>query len=218
MKLKTLLILYNLLISFFFVLTGIFSAHNTGELVSSLIFLPLIFYFTTTLLKRFRRVRPLKPLGQLAKAPPAPIANTPVTEIPALEPEEIKDVIDVDRRVFLKLIGSAGVTLFMFALFTKKAQAAFFGSVPGPGIVGLKDSAGNKIDPAIKKRTDGYKISQIDDASPAFYGFIDPTGAWYIQKEDSTGNYRYTKGSTSFSTNWTNRATLTYDYFNIVFP
>jgi hypothetical protein len=35
--------------------------------------------------------------------------------------------------------------------------------------------------------------------------------------EDSSSNFRYTKGSSSFSTNWTGRAGLTYDYFDSVF-
>ena len=109
------------------------------------------------------------------------------------------------------------ISLFLFSVFTQKAHGAFFGSVPGPGTVSLKDTSGAQIDPAIKTPTDGYKISQIDDSSPAFYGFIDKTGAWFIMKEDSTGAYRYAKGSSSFSTNWTNRAILSYDYFDAIF-
>ena len=119
--------------------------------------------------------------------------------------------------MFLKLIGSAGLSLFMFTLFTKRAEAAFFGSVPGPGTVSIKDSAGNKIDPSEKQPTDGYKITELDDSVPAYYGFINKDGAWFIQKEDSNGSYRYTKGPSGFTTSWTNRASLTYDYFDNVF-
>ena len=57
------------------------------------------------------------------------------------------------------------MTVFLFSIFTKRAQAAFFGSVPGPGIVGLKDSSGVRIDPAKHHPTDGYKINRIDDDS-----------------------------------------------------
>jgi len=134
-------------------------------------------------------------------------------------PEEMPmGVADGDKRLFLKLIGSTGVSLLLMALFTKKAQAAFFGSVPGPGVVAIKDSAGNKIDPAEKNPTDGYEITDIDDSSsPAYYGFVKKTGAWYIMEEDSTGSYRYYKGSSNYSVSWTGRALLSYDYFNSVF-
>jgi hypothetical protein len=84
--------------------------------------------------------------------------------------------------------------------------------------VALKDSQGNQIDPSEKGPTDGYSISEIDDdALPSYYGFVDKDGRWYISKEDSAGSYRYTKGNSSFSTNWGNRAALTYDYFDVIF-
>ena len=66
-----------------------------------------------------------------------------------------------------------------------------------------------------------YKVSDVDDdASPNYYGFIDADGNWYILKETvAAGNntYRYAKGASDYTTNWTNRATLTYDYYNEVF-
>ena len=94
----------------------------------------------------------------------------------------------------------------MFSLFTKKAEAAFFGSVPGPGTISIKDTTGAKIDPAVKHPTDGYKISRLDDSSPAYYGFTNKDGAWFIMKEDANGSYTYAVGSTAFATNWSNRA------------
>ncbi|HHD92284.1 MAG TPA: hypothetical protein ENL06_01500 [Candidatus Portnoybacteria bacterium] len=63
---------------------------------------------------------------------------------------------------------------------------------------------------------DIYHISDIDDSSPAYYGFVDKDGNWYIMKED-TGTYRYCKGTTDYSTNWSNRASLTYDYYDNIF-
>lgn len=59
-----------------------------------------------------------------------------------------------------------------------------------------------------------------DDASPNYYGFTDKEGNWYIMRETiSSGadTYRYTKGESNYDTNWTNRASLTYDYFYNVF-
>lgn len=61
-----------------------------------------------------------------------------------------------------------------------------------------------------------YKVSDIDSSTPSYYGFIKFDGSWYIMKE-SSGTYRYVKGASSYSTNWTNRASLTYDYYDQVF-
>ena len=62
-----------------------------------------------------------------------------------------------------------------------------------------------------------YKVSDVDDdASPNYFGFMDAAGAWYILKEDTTAKtYRYIAGKTDYTTNWTNRASLTYTYFNL---
>ena len=63
-----------------------------------------------------------------------------------------------------------------------------------------------------------YHVSDIDSTGPNYYGFIDKDGAWYIIKEDTTAlSYRYCKGTSDYSSNWDNRATLTYDYFDAVF-
>lgn len=64
-----------------------------------------------------------------------------------------------------------------------------------------------------------YKISDIDTASdPKYYGNVAADGSWYIMKESTSGGtFRYANGTSSYSTNWTGRASLTYDYFNVVF-
>jgi hypothetical protein len=59
-----------------------------------------------------------------------------------------------------------------------------------------------------------------DDASPNYYGYVDKDGNWYIMKETvSAGNdtYRFIKGSSDYTTNWTNRISLSYDYFYTIF-
>lgn len=66
-----------------------------------------------------------------------------------------------------------------------------------------------------------YKISDVDaDASPNYYGYTRKDGYWYILKETvSAGNdtYRYAKGTSGYTTNWTNRVSLTYNYFDTEF-
>lgn len=145
----------------------------------------------------------------------AEIVSTDLTETNTIT-DNIKDR---QRRQFLKILGGGGMSLIvMMFLMPNRAQAAFFGSVPGPGVVAIKDSSGNKIDPAEKKPTDGYTISEIDDdSSPSYYGFIQKDGLWYIARENADGSYRYASGNSNFSNNWSIRATLTYDYFDSVF-
>ncbi len=194
---------------------GLLGAKNIPQLISGLIFLPLAGYFILQVLPKRKRAINIPNIvlePSELKQPKKETKEKATKETPIKLPR-----IDLDKRQFLKLIGSAGLSLFLFSIFAKKAEAAFFGSVPGPGTVAIKDTSGNLIDPAIKTPTDGYKITQLDDSSPAYYGFLEKNGAWFIMKEDSSGNYRYTKGSSSFSTNWTDRASLTYNYFDVIF-
>lgn len=226
---KNLFISYCLLITILFTFVAIINAHTLFETITAFIYLPFVFFFTKELVRHTRlfssstvkdansiKSRAGKPAGSANKPPAFPISKADLAAIPA--PERGR-VMDADRRVFLKLIGSAGISVFMLALFTKKAQAAFFGSVPGPGVIALKDIAGNKIDPAKHHPTAGFKIARLDDTSSstyAYYGFVDKTGAWYLQREQLTGadagQYLYSTGSSDFSTAWTNRASPTPAY------
>lgn len=54
-------------------------------------------------------------------------------------------------------------------------------------------------------------VDKDDDAEPNYFGFQDGDGNWYIMKEESNA-YRYTAGTSDYSTNWGNRASLSYDY------
>lgn len=68
---------------------------------------------------------------------------------------------------------------------------------------------------------EGYFAADGDsDASPNYYGFVRADGSWYILKETLSAGadtYKYAKGDNNYSTNWGNRAGLTYDYFHNVF-
>lgn len=203
---KRLVIYYNFIVVTTMVLMGFVGVQTYSDLISSILFFPLAAYFWLMVVPTHQKSNPDKFKAVALK----------------VEPERLEKVnqkkLDFDRRTFLKLIGSAGLAVFFFSIFTKRAHGAFFGSIPGPGTISVKDSTGNVIDPAIKTPTDGYKITQIDDAtSTTYFGYMNKDGAWYISREDSSGNYRYTKGASDFSTNWTNRASLTYDYFDNIF-
>lgn len=64
-----------------------------------------------------------------------------------------------------------------------------------------------------------YEFSDGDEASdPTYFGFLAKDGRWFIKRfTASTNQMRYTKGTSDYFTNWTNRATLTYDYYDIIF-
>lgn len=143
---------------------------------------------------------------------------------PQVEPEtttpktENLKVSDIDKRVFLKLIGGTGLTFLLFSILNKKAEKLLPGiAQPEQGLTLLKDTAGNKIDPAQTHPTDGYIISEMDGGDNTFYGFINKDGAWYIMKEETTGSFRYSRGNSNFPDFWTKRNDLKYDYFDNVF-
>lgn len=73
-----------------------------------------------------------------------------------------------------------------------------------------------------------FAASDVDDAGATkYYGMLDREGNWYIIREDTAaGQFRYAtkqhqSGESSTYPNytdaWDNRATLVYDYFNVVF-
>lgn len=236
---KKVLFYYNFIIITIITMIGFLQAESWPQVVSAVLFFPLVIYFGQFILPQKRRALPFDeetlplhlalaaefsestpppPVGKKVSDTNVPTAEEDYQETGAVIGEILENGFDIDKRLFLKLIGSAGLTVFFFSLFTKKAHGAFFGSTPGPGTIAIKDSAGDKIDPAILQPTDGYKITQLDDStSTAYYGFVDKSSRWFIMKEDGTGAYRYARGDSSFSTNWTGRAGLTYDYFDVTF-
>jgi len=70
--------------------------------------------------------------------------------------------------------------------------------------------------PGREDLTRKYNIADKDDSSnPKYYGFTDYEGNWYILRENTTTKtYRYVNGDSDYETNWTNRASLSYDYYH----
>lgn len=131
---------------------------------------------------------------------------------------ESEDVIETDRRSFIKLIGVTGISLFLYSIFTKRAQFPFMENRSESDSVSLQDIAGNKIDPVERQPTDGYRITEFDDSIIAYYGFTHKDNSWFIMQEDTdTGSFRYVRGNSDFAGRWTNRENLKYDYFINVF-
>lgn len=76
----------------------------------------------------------------------------------------------------------------------------------------------NEINQTINASLEQYKVCDVDDSStPKYYGFADKDENWYILRDNGSGEYRYVKGSGSYATAWTNRASQSYDYYYNVF-
>ena len=126
--------------------------------------------------------------------------------------------IDTNRRDFLKLIGSAGILALIMGLFGRRGGISpiMGGNIETESIT-LKNVSGNVINPAENSPTDGYSISQIDDSVPAYFGFVNKNGGWFIMREGEDSAYRYAKGESNFTQSWANRLKLDYNYFDKVF-
>jgi len=182
-------------------ISGFLSTTEYAHLISAILFTPLAIYFLKVIFPRKRHALVI-PETEIVDEILATPQIEKVKNNKVEKPIKLQRHFDTDRRMFLKLIGSAGLSIFLLAIFTRKAHGAFFGSVPGPGTVALKDTTGTQIDPARHHPTEGYKISRLDDSSPAYYGFTNKDGAWFIMKEDSSGNYTYATGSSGFTASW----------------
>lgn len=180
------------------------TATSYTQLVLACLFYPPIAYFIFMFFPR-------KPKTiAVAQQPTAAATIQPVAAA-----EETVGIVDTDKRAFLKLIGAAGLSLFLFSIFNRRAEGLFFGKA---GTTSLEDIDGNKISPAERQPTDGYQICEIDDTYTAYYGFINKEGAWYIMKQDpDTGSVRYVRGDANFPDSWNTRENLSYDYFSTVF-
>lgn len=217
---KKLLIYYGFIVTSTMVLAGFLGASSTPQLISAVFFYPLAMYFTLLILPKRNRAIILPQTLPVVKEKKVQrkISEEKISETVKLQPIE-EGKVDKERRAFLKAIGTAGMTIFLLSIFTKKAQGAFFGSMPGPGTVALKDIAGNKIDPAVKHPTDGYRIAELDDGTPSYYGFIDKEGNWFIMR-DNNGTYKYITGSTGFSSAWTGKGAepeINWKYYDAAF-
>lgn len=191
------------------------TARTYVQLIMAVIIYPICIYFVF-------KIFPRKSGKYYKKAIPADYIKAESAEEGVQAENKTKiTVADIDRRVFLRLIGGAGIALFIFSLFNRKAESILFkGDSPSNanGLVALRDPSGATISPAKSQPTDGYLISQIDDNSrDTFVGYTDNDGRWYIMKQNETGAFRYVRGNSDFPGNWNNRARLKYDYYNNVF-
>ena len=197
-----LLIYYCFIMSATLVVTSLLAVETMAQLVSTLIFSPLVGYFFALVWPR-RSPAPVFAPAYPARTQPAPASAAN---------------LDADRRDFLKLIGTAGISIFLYNLFLRRDSNLLFSGSPAPTApLAIQNAQGEVINPAEKSPTQGYYISQIDDSPVAYFGFINNLGQWFIMRQETDDSYRYSKGDKDFIAAWSNRAKLTYDYFDNVF-
>lgn len=212
---RKILTYFSFVIASLIVIAAFMTSTTYTQLAIAILLYPLLVYFAFRAFPRGTR---------------SCLFNKPVTEIQSTmqsaeiggsaKSENTIGIADIDKRVFLKLIGGIGLSLFLFSLFNKKAEGLFFKSLPAQGAtVSIENIAGKKIDPAQSQPTDGYSISEIDNnITFTFYGFTNKDGGWFVMQEDEdTGSFRYTKGDSNFPGSWDNRENLKYDYYSNVF-
>ena len=79
----------------------------------------------------------------------------------------------------------------------------------------VRDSNNNVVE-TFSRPLDKYEIANREEGTTSYYGYIDKDGNWYIMKSTSTVD-TFVKGITDYATNWTGRAGLTYQRFDLVF-
>lgn len=185
---------YSLLMSWLFLVVMVLAVRKVADLLFLLIGIPLVYDLTKTYLREVG-------VDKLSKAN-------------SVEEGRVADDYQIDRRKLLRLFAGTSLGLLVLYLFNpKKANAAFFGSIPGPGTVAIKDSLGAVVDPAVKNPTDGYGISGVDEsAATHYYGFVHYNNIdWYILKETSGGEYTYASKvnntNSTYSDAWSNKGT-----------
>ena len=214
---RLLLTYFSFAITFLVVIMAFITATTYIQLALAILLYPLLAFFAYKIL-------PIKQENMESTPQPVTpfIAKTErvVVDTKIDNKNENISISDIDKRVFLKLIGGTGIFLFLFSIFNKRAENLFFKNLPGSvsGKISLEDISGNKIDPSQNHPTDGYIISEIDDNLVSFYGYTNKDGAWYIARiATDTGSFRYIKGDSDFPGNWNNRVNLKYDYFSKIF-
>jgi len=130
----------------------------------------------------------------------------------------VVDVNDIDRRTFLKLIGAAGFSFFLFSILGRAADTLIFGRSAAPILSPQANPTNTTPATAEMGNPEGYKIAEIDDDVITFYGFTTKGNDWLIMREDTEANsFRYAKGSSGFPLNWARRKSLKYDYYSNLF-
>lgn len=194
-----------------FVILLFVTAKSYTQLGLAIAAYPIIAYFA---LKVFPRTVEKYPVAAVvSNVSSIPQQNIPITGK--------VDVVDVDKRTFLRLIGATGISFFLFSLLGRRAETLLFGENIESRLSMIEGSlTGNPSNsvPTVSPNQ-GYRISEVNNSEDGtYYAFINEKGQWFIMKEDiESGSFRYSRGDSEFPENWDRRNKLTYDYYHNVF-
>lgn len=193
-------------ISTLLIIAAFITAKTYTQLIIAVILYPLVAYFALKVLPR-----------RTQKAPSITI-KVPVHPVPkAIDDTRERVVADLDKRTFLKLIGTAGISFFLFSILGRRIESYLFDRSTSPTrsageAIPNSQASGNSQTP------EGYRITEIDEGVVSYYGFTNQDGAWLIMREDSeTSSFRYARGDSGFMRSWDNRKNLKYDYYYKIF-
>lgn len=202
------------------VIAAFVTATSYAQLTMAIILYPVLIFFAYKMLPLHSRKR-LDESDDFAFETITPPQPKQAKETKKESSSKGLPIADLDKRMFLKLIGGAGITLFILSLFNKKSENLFLGNnnnLSRQDKIFLEDASGKKINPAENHPTDGYNICEIEDDLIAYYGYTNHEGNWFIMKVDSdNGSFRYAKGDVNFPSAWGSRKKISYDYYSNVF-
>lgn len=182
------------------------------QLGAAIVLYPIFAYLTLKLVPRQVEVHAAAPAPVIGIGTQGGIPNVSANVV---MPGKV-DIVDIEKRTFLKLVGTAGLSFFIFSLLGRKAEDIIFNRSTNISNQLLPNT--NTTADTTTVATDEYKISEIDDGVVSYYGFVNKKGNWQIMREDTPGNsFRYARGDTDFSKNWLNREKLQYDYYDSLF-
>jgi len=210
------LLIYSLIFSLIVTAAEVINIRNLHEAVILILMLPFPLFFINESKRMLIRMF----AGLKTKLTPKVDQKEPSPEVGKIAKTE---KIDTSKRKFLKIAaGTSLATALMYFLKKQPAGAAFFGSVPGPGTIAIKDASGNKVNPSIQQPLDGYNVSDIDTTGATQYiGFLNKDSAWYILQINPDNSIRYVKGATNYSTPttgaWATRGSQSYGTFSDIF-
>ncbi len=118
---------------------------------------------------------------------------------------------DNKKRAFLKIAGIAGASLIASQLLPKKADALIMGSTPSSSVVGVKDDANNRINPATEETLSslitGQGVTKLT-TSLAASGTVRTPGAgkkirvyasrFSLTADAASVSFRFTAGGTDY--------------------
>lgn len=190
------------------------TSKNYYQLIAGVILYPLVIYFALKIFPRKRKVIMQTPQTRVVESLQS---DNKTIEEKKIEREKV-EVADIDKRTFIKLIGAAGLSFFIFSILGRRIDSLLFGgnnlnNQSSPNSVGASSPLTPDGQP-----TDGYRITDVDNGEVSYFGFTDQFGAWLIMRQDTqTSSFRYAKGNSGFASGWSKRQNLTYDYYYNLF-